>query len=671
MPRHFLRLLVVVLLAAVLPGAPLLAGSPDAREYKVISPNGQITVTIRIDKGLTWAVNMAGRPILVPSPLSLTLADGTILGRMPKVIRRVISDHRQEIETVVPSKNRVIPDRYRRLEILFHGDWSLIVRAYDDGVAYRFETRRPGRITVSAEQAVFRFAGDWPVLFPTETGFVSHFERSYEMKRLSEIGAGTLGIVPTLVRPYGDWSALITEADLRDYPGLYLVGTGGLSLEARFPGVVKHVVPGRRPDRDEVVDARESWIAETDGRRSFPWRVLVLTREDRELPASEMVFRLAESCQLTDTTWIRPGKVAWDWWNANNLFGVNFRAGINTDTYKHTIDFAGRYGIEYVILDEGWSDTTDLLKVVPEMDIPELVRYGRQRNVGIILWTLWKPLDAQLDRILDQFAAWGVKGIKVDFMQRDDQWMVNYYRRVAEAAARRHLLVDFHGAYKPCGLRREWPNVLTREGVRGLEHCKWSDAITPEHDLILPFTRMVAGPMDFTPGAMVNAQPENFRAVFTRPMSMGTRCHQLAMYVVYESPLQMLCDSPSRYEREPACMEFLSAVPSVWDESRVLDARVGDFILVARRRGAEWFVGAMTDNTSRELTLACAFLGAGAWTADIWADGMNADRYGNDFRRDVRPVTALDTLVIRLAPGGGWVARIRRTDPEAVKGSGK
>jgi alpha-glucosidase len=356
--------------------------------------------------------------------------------------------------------------------------------------------------------------------------------------------------------------------------------------------------------------------------------------------------------------------VAWDWWNANNIFGVDFHAGVNTETYKYYIDFASNYGIEYVILDEGWYKLGDLFDINPDIDLEEIIRYAREKNVGIILWVIWKTLDDQLVEALDQFEKWGVKGIKVDFMQRDDQWMVNYYHKIAREAAKRHLLVDFHGAYKPTGLRRAYPNVLTREGVVGLEHNKWSKNVTPEHNLTLPFIRMLAGPMDYTPGAMINAQEKNFQVIFTRPMSMGTRCHQLAMYVVYESPLQMLADSPSHYMKEKECLEFLSEVPTVWDETRALDARIADYIVMARKSGEEWYVGAMTDGTAREFQIDLSFLPEGEFEAVIFKDGINAHRYGSDYKREVMPIKSGDNLKIELAPGGGWVAWITQMKKE-------
>ena len=450
----------------------------------------------------------------------------------------------------------------------------------------------------------------------------------------------------------------ITEADLRSYPGLYLAGTGTNALAGvlpAYPDAVEQV-----DDRTVRVVTREPFLATTEGPRTFPWRVFVVTDEDADLVRSTMVWRLAPPLRIEDPSWIRPGQVAWDWWNALNLTGVDFESGVNTDTYRYFIDFAADHGMEYVILDEGWSDPADLTAWNPDVDLPFLFAYAAEQQVGLIPWVVWKSLDDRMEEAMAQFEAWGAAGIKVDFMQRDDQPMVEYYWRVAEAAARHRLLVDFHGAYKPTGLRRAYPNVVTREGVRGLEHVKWSPQPTPEHNVTLPFTRMLAGPMDYTPGAMLNATEEQFKPVFDRPMSLGTRVHQMAMLVVFESPLQMLADSPSHYLREPECTRFMVEVPTVWDETRVLAAAVGDYVAVARRSGETWYVGAMTDWDARQLSLDTDFLGPGTWSADVFRDGTNAARNPQDYRRLSVEVRAGEPIDLKLAPGGGWVARFDR-----------
>jgi alpha-glucosidase len=372
-----------------------------------------------------------------------------------------------------------------------------------------------------------------------------------------------------------------------------------------------------------------------------------------------MVYLLAKPSEVKDTSWIKPGKVAWDWYNANNIYGVDFKSGIDTQTYKYYIDFASKYGIEYIILDEGWYKLGNVLEVVPAMNVEELVAYGKQKNVGIILWMVWKTLDDQFMPALEQFEKWGVKGLKVDFMQRDDQSVINFYYKLNREAAKRHMLVDYHGAIRPATMIRTWPNLINTEGVRGLEQNKWSKFANPEHNVTLPFTRMFLGPMDYTPGAMVNSgQERNFSAIFERPMSLGTRCHQLAMYVVYESPLQMLADSPSHYLKEPEVMEFLGPVPTVWDETRVLGAQMGDYVSVARRNGRDWYIGAMTDWTARDVEIDLSFLPAGSFRMSSFADGENADRYGSDYKKTVSGVDKKTRLKVHLMGGGGWTAHL-------------
>jgi len=628
----------------------------SAEEHEVLSPDQNIKLKIDIGEIINYSVFYKSKQILKPSPVSMTLRNQGILGYHPVLEDVSQKSENQKIHPVVRVKSATIIDNFNQLTLKFKGNYSLIFRVYNDGLAYRFQTSFDQDIDILSEEVVFHFGGDPHVYFPLEESFFTHQERIYKYLPLSQISGYEMCYPPALVDVKDGPKIAITEADLEDYAGLYLQGSDGPVLKGIFPAVALKERQTR--DRDVRIVQRANHIARTSGQRNFPWRVLVIAGEDKDLVRSQMIFKLAKPLQLEDTSWIKPGKVAWDWWNANNVYGVDFRAGINTETYKYYIDFASEYGIEYVILDEGWYVLGNLLNIQPEIDVQELTHYAEGKNVGIILWVVWKTLQDQLQEALDQFEKWGVKGIKVDFMQRDDQWMVNYYHNIAKEAAQRHLVVDFHGAYKPTGLRRAYPNVLTREGVLGLEHNKWSKNVTPEHNLTLPFIRMLAGPMDYTPGAMINAQKSNFRAIFTRPMSMGTRCHQLAMYVVYESPLQMLADSPTNYLREMECLEFLSEVPSVWDETQVLEACVADYIVIARRAGSIWYLAAMTDWTPREFSIHLDFLNGGEYEAEIYSDGMNADRYGNDYKKNIMQVTHQDTLKIKMAPGGGWVARI-------------
>jgi alpha-glucosidase len=650
MIRHKLVVLLYIILVS-------LEVESIGMEYEVTSPNNNLRLKVDVEQKILYSLGYKSKQLIEPSAISLTLNGSRILGSKPEVVEVKRRSVDEQIFPPVRIKSKVIADKFNEMSIEFKGGFELICRAYDDGAAYRFVTNIDGEIEVIAEEATFNFTGNHTIYFPEEESFQTHSERQYKYLKLGEISDKMMCYVPALVEVQDGPKVLITEADLEDYPGLYLRGGGGKSLYGKFPAYA--LEEKARNDRDVPVTKRADFIAKTSGRRSFPWRVLIVADKDGDLIESQMIYKLAKPSQLEDTSWIKPGKVAWDWWNANNLYGVDFKAGINTETYKYYIDFAAKYGIEYIIFDEGWYVLGDLTKITKGLDVEELFRYAKSKNVGIIPWVIWKTLDDQLEAAMDQFERWGAKGLKVDFMQRDDQWMVNFYHKIAKETAKRHMLVDFHGSYKPAGLQRTYPNVITREGVRGLEHSKWSKDANPEHNVTIPFLRMVAGPMDYTPGAMNNAQQSDFQPIFNRPMSMGTRCHQLAMYVVYESPLQMLADSPSNYLREPECMEFLAKVPTVWDETKVLDAKVADYVLLARKNGDEWYVGAMTDWTGRELTVDFSFLGPGQHTIDIYKDGINADRFGNDYKKETTKVSAADKMKIKLAPGGGWAAIIK------------
>ena len=625
--------------------------------YSLLSPDKKIEVKISAGGILQYAVNYDGRPLLAPSTISMTLDGGRVVGRGTRVREAKTRSVNEILKPVVKQKAAEIPDRFNELTVSFVGDYALIVRAYDDGVAYRFATSFKDPVTVVSEQAEFAFPQDQKLWFPEEESFQSHSERKFKYISLSEVTDKKFACCPALVDVSGGPKVAITEADLEDYAGLYLTGAADspTKLVGKFPAFA--LKEEAKNDRNVPVVERAPYLAKTSGRRSYPWRVLMIAAKDGGLIESPLIYRLAKP-STGDFSWVKPGKVAWDWWNDLNLAGVDFRAGVNTATYKYFIDFASKNGIEYVILDEGWYKLGDLLSVVPAVDVEEIVAYGKSKNVGIILWAIWKTLDDQLEKAMEQFSKWGVAGLKVDFMQRDDQWMVNYYYKIAAETAKRRLLLDFHGAYKPTGLYRTFPNVLTSEGVMGLEHNKWSRDMTPEHNVTLPFTRMAAGPMDYTPGAMVNGAMKNFQIIYNQPMSQGTRCHQLAMYVVYESPLQMLADSPTNYLREPECLDFLSKVPSVWDETRVPEAKVGDYVLAVRRSGSNWYVGAMTDGTPRELTLDLSFLGEGSYEMTLYQDGLNADRNGNDYKLIKRTVTRADRIPLKLAAGGGGAARI-------------
>jgi alpha-glucosidase len=640
---------------AVLLAVLLWQSQARAGRYELASPDGKVRVEITMGDRLEYAVFYMDRPLIIPSALCMHTERNGAFGMHPVVKSVGSRTVDQVLEPVVRQKSASIRDHCNELTIRFKGNYSLVFRAYNEGVAFRWESTIKDDIIVVSEETEFSFAADHTVWFPEEESLFTHQEREYLQLPLSEITHERFCSPPALVDIREGPKVLISEANLFDYPGIYLRGdVEPHTLKGKFPRVV--VKDTLRRDRDLLPVERADYIARTPGKRSFPWRVIAIAPEDKDIITNQMVFLLSEPSRIEDPSWIKPGKVAWDWWNYNNIYGVPFEAGINTETYKYYVDFASAHGIEYIILDEGWYVLGDLTAINPDIDMPALLAHAREKNVGVILWVVWKTLDDQLELVMPMFEAWGVAGLKVDFMQRDDQWMVNYYWRIAEEAAKRKMLVDFHGSYKPAGLHRTWPNVLTREGVRGMEWGKWSDKATPEMAVTLPFIRMWAGPMDYTPGAMLNATKENFRPVMRKPMSQGTRAHQLAMYVVFESPLQMLSDNPTHYLREEECMEFLSEVPVVWDETLVPDARLGDYVVVARRKGHEWYIGAMTDWDAREVEIDLSFLGDRKYEATIWKDGPNAHRNAQDYVKESIIVDKDTRLKISMAPGGGWAA---------------
>jgi len=626
-----------------------------SKDYKVTSPDGKISVNVNVGNEIRWSATIDDKEVINSSKIAMTLDNGKILGINEKVKSAKASILNEVSMPVVANKRSEIKDNCNILTISFSSGFALQFRAYDDGVAYRFETFLKDDIIVKNEISEFLFPAGSHSWYPLEESFMSHNERTFLYSSLDTIGKKHLASLPTLFQVNGI-NVLITESDIDDYPGMWLIGEGSGKISgtwSKYPETEKLT-----RDRDLHITSTKDYIAKTKGTRTFPWRAFVIARNDVKLIESDLVYKLAKPNQIKDPGWIKPGQVAWDWWNANNIYGVDFRAGINNDTYKYYIDFASKNGIEYIILDEGWYKLGNVVEQVPGIDVQELCKYAESKNVSIILWVVWKSFWDKIDEAIALYEKWGVKGVKVDFMQRDDQKIVNFYLEATKKTAEHHLLIDFHGAYKPDGLGRTWPNALTREGVKGMENNKWSKDINPDHDVTLPFTRMVAGPMDYTPGAMVNMDRTNFNPQFTRPESQGTRVHQVALYVIYESPLQMLSDSPSNYMKEQETTNFIVNIPVVWDDIIGLDGKVGDYLLLARRSGREWFVGALTDWTGRDMELNLTFLPAGEYMMEIFQDGINADRYAGDYKHLKTSVKSGDKMKIHLAPGGGWAARI-------------
>ena len=640
------------------------------KQYTLQSPDKDITVTIEAGEQLTYAVTHGNTCVLTPSPIGMKLADGTMLGTKP-VVKNAKT---RSVNQVLPSplyKKAQIPEVYEELALTFKGNYKVIFRAYDAGIAYRFETDFRKPIVIENETADFNFDSDYRALIPfvlrragqegalISQQFYSSFESTYTDTILSHMDPQKLAFLPLLVELKDGKKAVITEADLEDFPGLYLRNANGkFGLSAVHAGYPKVREQGGHNNLQWMVKEREDYVAKTAGKRAFPWRIVTISENDKELANNDLVYLLASPNRIGDVSWIKPGKVAWDWWNWWNLYGVDFEAGINNETYKYFIDFASEYGIEYVILDEGWAvnKKADLFQVVPEIDLEELVRYGAERNVGLVLWAGHAAMDKDMERVCQHYSEMGIKGFKVDFMDGDDQMIVDFYYRMAETAARYHLFIDFHGAYKPTGLNRTYPNVLNHEGVYGMEQERWdskSDFVTNE--VTIPFIRMLAGPMDYTQGAMRNAGKYSFTAIYTEPMSQGTRCRQLAEYVIYESPFNMLCDSPSNYIREDECTRFIASVPTTWDETIVLDGKVGEYIVIARRKDFRWYVGAITNWEERDIVLDLSVLpNFGAKSGRIFRDGINANRAARDYVAEQIQVMG-NKVKFHLAEGGGAV----------------
>ncbi|NOR87016.1 MAG: glycoside hydrolase family 97 protein [Bacteroidales bacterium] len=631
-----------------------------SQRYFLISPDSNILVEVYHNNEEVSFQVMHNREIIISKGNSSLEIDSFKSNRSTKTDNYKRELIKEEIIDPIPVKFAKSQFEYYELKLSLNESLTWHIRASNDGFAFRWIIESDTELIINNEILSLELAEQNLSYFPKEDGFISHYERLYKEQMVDSIPKNDICSLPVLFQNNKASNILITEADLYDYPGMFLQKTNRpLGFKAVFPKVVLKTKPAERgPDRNEIILEEADYIASTNGSRTLPWRVFALASNDKDLVINNLVYQLSSPLKLENTDWIKPGKVAWDWWNANNIYGVDFESGINNATYKYYIDFAAKYGLEYIILDEGWStSTTEIMEYQKDIDVQELVAYGKERNVGIILWTLWGPLDKNMKEVLSLYESWGVKGVKVDFMQRADQYMVNYYERVAREAAKRHLLVDFHGAFKPAGLRRAYPNVVNYEGLKGLENVKWSNVITPEHNLTLPFIRMVAGPMDYTPGAMDNAHENNFAIRWHRPMSMGTRCHQVAMYVVYESPLQMLCDNPSNYYREHETTEFISKIPTTWDETIILEAKIGAYVLIARRNGNTWYIGGMTVE-AQELQVDLSFLEDNNYQINFIQDGVNSDKIAQDYSMGEKAVSKKSTITVTMNKGGGYTAII-------------
>jgi alpha-glucosidase len=627
---------------------------PALCQNSLNSPDGSLRLTYTEEVPLTLTLFAGERELARVEDVHLSYGTATYPSGKAKTGR--VNTVQNTVTPVVATKRSRILEHYREVELSYRDGTGVELRLYDSGLAYRLTGLPEGRLT--HENFVVKVDEATELFYPKEESFYSHNERTYAWGRPADF-VDSLASLPLLaVLPSGH-HLFVSESNLTDFPGLWIYGTP-TGIRGTHPGLPLSITDEN--DRTERFE-RQAYSAVTAAGQATPWRILGVSEDAAGLLNNQLTYLLAEPSK-GDFSWVRPGQVAWDWYNANNVYGVDFEAGINTATYKHYIDFAAEQGIPYIILDEGWSPTEDVLTPVADIDIEELVAYGDEREVDLILWVLWKPFYENLAEATAKYEDWGIAGVKVDFMQRDDQEMVRMYRDMAEATAEHRLLLDFHGSYKPAGLHRTFPNVITREGLKGLEWYKFGNpgsGVGPEHDVTLPFIRMVAGPMDFTPGAMRNAQPENHHYVFDRPVSLGTRAHQLAMYVVYESPLQMLADAPTHYMREPEVTDFITSIPTVWKETVPLAGVVSDYVAVARQaKSGEWYLGALNDLTPRELTLTLDFLPPGDYELEVFRDGVNHARYAEDYLREKVVVSAGQELTVPLGRGGGWVGRFTR-----------
>jgi alpha-glucosidase len=661
MPNKRLSIIVTLLI-------PAFVLSQNPKVFTLASPDKKITVTVSAGETLSWSVTHSTDAVLSISPISLQLQGGEVLGKNVKITSSKQQTVNQTINAIA-YKKKLITDNYNELVLNCKGDYGIIFRAYNDGAAYRFFTKRKTDAIVAGETAAFNFDKDYNILIPhvsdirARERYTCAFEEFYTDTPVSKLSRDTLGYLPLLIKLDNNKKAVLLEADVQDYPCMFIrlnqqSQHGLISTFAPYP--LEEALGGFN-GINYMVTRRADHIARVKGTRNFPWRAVVVSENDKDLLNNDMVQKLSAPSKIENVEWLRPGKIAWDWWNDWNISHVDFKAGINNPTYKYYIDFASANKVEYIVLDEGWSDELDLTKPSPAINLEELVNYGKQKNVGLILWSTWYALSRDIEGLCKRYADMGVKGFKVDFLDRNDQKMVASCYEMAAIAAKYKLMLDFHGMFAPQGLQRTWPNVINFEGVRGMEYMKWSaDDRVPTHNVSLPFIRMMAGPMDYTPGAMRNATKGKAWPNNSLPMSLGTRSHQLAMYVVFEAPLQMMADNPTAYMKEQECTNFIAQIPTTFDETIALDGKVAEYIAMARKKGETWYVGAMNNWNAREITIDLSFLGAGNYQAEIFMDGINADKDATDYKKKVLTVSAATKLVLPLGPGGGWAAIIRK-----------
>ncbi|GAB3641023.1 glycoside hydrolase family 97 protein [Spirosoma arcticum] len=649
-------------------GSSLVLQAQLSKQYDLKSPDGNLSVHLDAANKLQWSVMHKGQPLIAPSAIALQLEGGDVLGDNARITSAPVQKVNATIQAI-NYKKAVIADQYNQLTLNCKGDYGVIFRVYNDAVAYRFFTKRKGELIVKAEEANVNFTDDHKAFIPIQwdyrggQNFNSSFEALYHEINLSQFPKDSLAFLPLLVDVGQNKKVVLLEADLEDYPGMYVnlneSGKGFKSVYAPYP---LEAQLGGSGNMNLIPTKRAEYIAKTAGTRQFPWRAIAISEQDKELLNNDIVQKLAAPSRIADASWIEAGQSTWDWWSSRTISHVDFKAGNNTETYKYYIDFAAANQVKYIVIDAGWSDRADLMKVNPALNMQEIVDYGKQKKVGVVIWAYWSVINQQMEKAFPHYAKMGVKGFKIDFIDRDDQVAVKSLYDIAKLAADNKLLVDYHGAFKPTGLQRTYPNVIGYEGVKGLENFKWANEDQPRYTVSIPFIRMMAGPMDYTSGAFRNVNQANFRPINNLPLAKGTRCNQLAQFVVFEAPFQMLSDSPTAYIKEQECTDFMTKIPAAFDETVALDGKVAEYVALARRKGDTWFVGAMTNWTPRDLTLDFSFLPGGTYEAEVFKDGLNAGRDGTDYKKEVIKISSGAKVPVQLAGGGGWVARIRKVN---------
>lgn len=634
------------------------------KKYVLSSPDGTLKVEISAGNELAYQVMHGNDTILSHSNIGLVLENGTIVGKTP----RITGERRRKIKDNIESpfyRFKEFVATGNELDLKLKGGFGIIFRAYNEGVAYRFYTTQSSDIIIKEEQAEFNFKEDYTAYLPYTTNdkkpMVMAYQNVYDITPLSK-AQPKLAFLPVTV-DCGSVKLTLLESDLEAYPGMFVQsqqGKYGLKgVFAPYPAKTDFY-PWRK---QEYVTETTDFISRSRGSRSYPWRVLAITEKDTDMPVNNLVYALASPNRIGDTSWMKTGKVAWDWWNDWNLKGVPFKAGINMDTYKYYIDFASRNGLEFIVLDEGWYDpkSGDMLTVIPELDLPELIAYGKSKGVEIVLWTVFNVLDSQLEAACKKYADMGIKGFKVDFLDRDDQTAVEMVYRIAEMTARYKLTLDLHGIYKPTGINRTYPHIINFESVFGMEEVKWTDIKNnmPLYDVTFPYIRMMAGPVDYTPGAMRNATKADWRAMYYTPASMGTRCHQLAAYIVHDSPFTMLCDAPTNYLNEQECVDFIASLPVEVDSTFIASGELGKYIVTVRKKDVNWYIGGMTNWDERDVQLDFSFLPEGvSYTAVLFKDGVNANKQAEDYRKETIRIDKDSRLTLHLASGGGFAMKL-------------